>query len=103
MRYLAWLYARFESELSVRDRMWFSLAAYNAGLGHVRDARRLATELGLDPNQWFRNVEQAMLLLSRRKFFSKSRHGYVRGREPVGYVRAIRDRYNAYVQMVKIN
>ena len=102
IRYMAWLYARFESELSVRDRMWLSLAAYNAGLGHLRDARRLAVKLGLDPNQWFRHVEQAMLLLSQRKYYSQSRHGYVRGREPVGYVRGIRDRYNAYVQMVNI-
>ncbi|NIR60631.1 MAG: transglycosylase SLT domain-containing protein, partial [Gammaproteobacteria bacterium] len=38
VRYLDWLRDRFEEDLSVQDRMWFTLAAYNAGAGHVRDA-----------------------------------------------------------------
>lgn len=98
VRYLDWIRDRFEPSLSVRDRMWFSLAAYNAGTGHVSEARRLARRLGLDPNRWFDNVEQAMLLLSRPEYASQSRYGYCRCTEPVEYVRDIRDRYNAYVQ-----
>jgi membrane-bound lytic murein transglycosylase F len=97
--YLDWLRDRFEPELPVKDRMWFALAAYNAGAGHVKDARRLAEQLGLSPNHWFDNVEKAMLLLSRRKYARKATHGYVRGIEPVNYVRQIRDRYEAYVRL----
>ncbi len=77
------------------------MAAYNAGAGHVHDARRLAKQQGFNPNLWFDNVEKAMLLLSQRKYASKARHGYVRGQEPVNYVRAIRDRFNAYVQLTE--
>ena len=59
MRYLNWLMKRFEPTLPYRQRLRFALAAYNIGLGHVRDARKLAIQLNLDPNRWFGNVEQA--------------------------------------------
>ncbi len=95
--YLDWVRDRFEPELNVKDRTWFALAAYNAGHGHVRDARRLARKLGHNPNKWFDNVEKAMLLLSRKKYAKDARHGYVRGSEPVEYVRNIRKRYYAYL------
>ena len=101
VRYLSWLHQRFEPELTVQDRMWFTLAAYNAGLGHVRDARNLARRLGWNPDRWFDNVERAMLLLSRRSFYQLAPHGYVRGRETVNYVREIRDRYNAYIRLAQ--
>jgi membrane-bound lytic murein transglycosylase F len=103
VRYLDWLRERFEPELPVTDRMWFTLASYNAGAGHVRDARRLARQKGWDPNRWFDNVEQAMLLLSNRKYARKAAHGYVRGREPVRYVRQIRDRFGAYARLTDEN
>jgi membrane-bound lytic murein transglycosylase F len=99
VRYLSWLRDRFESELPVRDRMWFALAAYNAGAGHVRDARRLAKRQGWSSNRWFDNVEKAMLLLSKSKYANNAAHGYVRGSEPVRYVREIRDRYQAYLKL----
>ena len=99
VKYLAWVRERFEPELSVRDRMWFTLAAYNAGSGHVRDARRLARQQGWNPNVWFGNVERAMLLLSRPQYAQAARHGYCRCGEPVRYVRDVRSRYNAYVAM----
>jgi len=98
LRYLDWVRDRFEPELSVQDRMWFTLAAYNAGPGHVRDARRLARQLGLNPNRWFENVEKAMLLLSNSEYSSNAQHGYCRCGEPVAYVRQIRERFNAYVE-----
>jgi membrane-bound lytic murein transglycosylase F len=98
IKYLAWVRDRFEPELSVKDRMWFTLAAYNAGAGHVRDARRLARQLGLNPNRWFGNVERAMLLLSRPQYAQVAQHGYCRCGEPVRYVREVRSRYNAYVE-----
>ncbi|MGB1109791.1 MAG: transporter substrate-binding domain-containing protein [Gammaproteobacteria bacterium] len=101
VKYLDWVRERFESELPFSERMWFSLAAYNAGVGHVKDARRLAAELGMDPDRWFENTERAMLLLSKKKYHSKARHGYVRGGEPVSYVRLIRQRFNAYVKLTE--
>ena len=99
VRYLAWLQQRFEPELTVQDRMWFTLASYNAGLGHVRDARSLARKMGWNPDRWFNNVDRAMLLLSRRSFYQLATHGYARGKETVDYVRQIRNRYNAYIRL----
>lgn len=99
--YLDWLRERFPSELDVRDRIWFALASYNAGLGHVRDARSLARKKGWNPDKWFGNVDQAMLLLSKPEYHKKSKHGYVRGREPVRYVRDIHNRYQAYVESTR--
>ncbi len=97
VKYLDWVRARFEDGIPVKDRLWFALAGYNAGWGHVQDARRLAEQLSLNPNRWFNNVEKAMLLLSKKKYAAKARHGYVRGREPVQYVHQIRARYRAYL------
>ena len=99
VKYLDWVRERFETELPIKDRMWFTLAAYNAGTGHVRDARSLARQMGWEPTRWFDNVEKAMLLLSKRKYARKAKHGYVRGSEPVKYVREIRNRYLAYVKL----
>jgi membrane-bound lytic murein transglycosylase F len=96
VRMMSWLFNQLDDELSIQARTWFTLAAYNAGLGHLYDARRLARELNLDPNLWFENVEKAMRLLRRPEYYRKSRHGYVRGFEPVRYVRDIRELYTAY-------
>lgn len=97
VKYLDWLRKRFDDDLPYTERIWFTMASYNAGLGHVIDARKLARQKGLNPNRWFDNVEQAMLLLSHPDYYKKARHGFVRGKEPVNYVRSIRNRYQAYV------
>ncbi|MXZ61298.1 MAG: transporter substrate-binding domain-containing protein [Acidobacteria bacterium] len=97
VRYLAWSRERF-ANLPPGEQLWFALAAYNAGYGHVRDARRLARLLGLDPSTWFGHVEEAMLKLSEPRYSSRSAFGYVRGAEVKKYVSEIRDRYRAYVR-----
>ncbi len=103
VQYLDWVRDRFEEHLPLDERLWFTLAAYNAGFGHVRDARQLAKKQGWNPDKWFNNVEKAMLLLSKRKYHSHSRFGYVRGQEPVNYVRQISERYLAYLALDEQN
>lgn len=87
-------------EISAKDRIRFALASYNCGPGYVNDARDLAKEMGLEPSQWFGNVEKAMLLLSKRDIAKKARYGYCRCEEPVNYVSQIQNRYDHYVQIV---
>ena len=70
VKYLDWLRDRFDADLVISDRLWFTLAAYNAGAGHVQDARRLAGQLGHDPDRWFGHTEQAMLLLEKKQYKS---------------------------------
>jgi membrane-bound lytic murein transglycosylase F len=101
IKYLDWVRNRFEASLPFSERIWFTLAAYNAGHGHVQDARRLARQKGWDADRWFGHTERAMLLLSKKKYARKARHGYVRGIEPVSYVRNIRQRYRAYVELTE--
>ena len=96
VKYLAWTRERFPN-LPVGEQLWFALAAYNAGPGHVRDGRRLAARLGLDGSLWFDNVEKAMLKLAEPEYARSAAHGYVRGTEVVQYVGDIRDRFGAYV------
>ncbi|AMX03595.1 hypothetical protein A3224_14305 [Microbulbifer thermotolerans] len=99
--YLDWLEQRFPRELPLDQKIYFTLAAYNAGHGHVRDARELAARLGKDPNRWFGSVEEAMLMLSKPEYYRQARFGYVRGREPVNYVREIRERYLGYLAVAR--
>ncbi len=99
IKYMDRLVRRFDPKLPYRQRVRFALAAYNAGLGHVIDARELARQLDLDPDRWFKNVERAMLLLSERKYYKKARYGYCRGKEPVAYVSHIQAKYQAYIEV----
>ena len=99
IKYMDWLRDRFDSDLPISERLWFTLAAYNAGAGHVQDARRLAGQLGHDPDRWFGHTEQAMLLLAKKKYARKARYGFVNGKEPVNYVRDIKQRFAAYADL----
>jgi len=99
IKYMDWLRDRFDSDLPISERLWFTLAAYNAGAGHVQDARRLAGQLGHDEDRWFGHTEQAMLLLAKKKYASKARYGFVNGKEPVNYVRDIKQRFAAYADL----
>ncbi len=90
---------RWNPEIRFEERVRFALAAYNAGWGHVEDARRLAAQKGWNPNQWFDHVEKAMLLLEQPSYHSQARHGYVRGSETVAYVSGIQHRYDHYVRL----
>ncbi|MCC5935076.1 MAG: transporter substrate-binding domain-containing protein [Balneolales bacterium] len=76
----------------------FALATYNAGMGHMADARRLTVDRNRDPNNWD-DVAQSLLLLMQPRFFSQARFGFVRGTEPVNYVTEIKRRYNMYQNM----
>lgn len=101
VKYMDRLVRRFDPKLPFRQRVRFALAAYNAGLGHVIDARELAREQGLDPDRWFKNVEKAMLLLSKPEYYRKARYGYCRGKEPVAYVSHIQRKYQAYQEVTE--
>ncbi len=83
-RYLAFLRDRYFSDPAIAawDRRALTWAAYNTGPADVRRARARATELGLDADVWFGNVEVAM--------------AETVGREPVRYVASTYIHYTAY-------
>lgn len=100
IKYLNLMIERLDARVPLKHRLRFALAAYNAGWGHLEDARRLAEEKGWDRNKWFGHTERAMLLLREPEYYTRSRHGYVRGFEPVNYVSEIQNRYEHYVTLV---
>ena len=100
-QYMAKLIDSFDPRIPFKQRVRFALASYNAGRGHVEDARLLAAEQGLDPNRWFGNVEKTMLLLQQPRYARRARHGYCRGEEPVKYVSEIQSRYDNWLSVVK--
>jgi membrane-bound lytic murein transglycosylase F len=100
VRYMHEILGRLDSRIPLKHRLRFALAAFNAGFGHLQDARRLAAEQGLDPDKWFGHTEKAMLLLSQPRYYQRSRHGYCRGSETVRYVSEIQNRYDHYVTLV---
>ena len=77
-----------------------ALAAYNIGLGHIRDARILAKRLGKNAQQW-EGLKQVLPLLSKKKYYQDLPHRYARGREPVQYVTRIREYRKILDQVVK--
>jgi membrane-bound lytic murein transglycosylase F len=80
------------------ERIKFTLAAYNAGNGHITDARKLALKWGGDPDIWEGNVAEYIRLKSEPEYYNDSvcKHGYLRGTETFEYVREILSRYRFY-------
>lgn len=103
--YLHYLISRLPTTIAPDDRIWFALSAYNMGLGHMLDARKLTRIQGGDPDSWL-DVKTRLPLLSKKKYFAKLTYGYVRGYEAYRYVENIR-RYHqslvGYLQNKEMN
>ena len=100
--YLRWLdgiWAKYVPDQE--ERIKFVLASYNAGQGHVLDARRLAQKFGKNPANW-EEVSYFLLKKSEPEFYNDPvvESGYCRGSEPVNYVEKILSRYERYKQLV---
>lgn len=87
VRYLKKLYDRFD-KADTTNRLLIALAAYNAGQGHVQDARNLAVRKNLDPDSW-ESLAKTLPLLRYRKYYKDAKYGYCRGTEPVIYIKQI--------------
>jgi len=95
---LSSLLSHYSTVPSYDERINFALAAYNAGAGHVDDARRLAQKRGKDPNVWRDNVDEFVLYMSNPEYFNDPvvRNGYFRGGETYNYVNYIRKDWEKY-------
>lgn len=78
----------FSNIRDTHERECFTLAAYNAGYGHVLDAMRLARKYSAPDSVWEGGVREYLLLKSTPKYFNDPvvKFGYVRGSETVKYV-----------------
>ena len=88
-KYFLSIHQRLPLSLQEPDRTWFALAAYNVGLGHIYDARKITEFHDGDKNRWA-DVKQYLPLLEQESWYKYTRYGRARGSEPVNYVQHIR-------------
>ncbi len=88
----------FKDIEDANERMFFVAASYNAGSGHIHDARKLCRKYGGNPDVWL-DVEPYLALKSDRKFYSDPvvRSGYYPGKHTIRYTHNVMNRYHAYV------
>jgi membrane-bound lytic murein transglycosylase F len=88
-KYLAQAFANIPKRIGEPDHTWFALAAYNAGYGHLEDARVLAQIRGKNPDSWS-DVREQLPLLAEEAWYSRLKRGYARGWEPARFVDQVR-------------
>ncbi|WP_448564586.1 membrane-bound lytic murein transglycosylase MltF [Thalassotalea ganghwensis] len=92
-KYFKQLFDRMPARIPHPDRLWFALASYNVGFGHLNDARIITQQQGGDPDRWV-EVKERLPLLKQKKYYKNTKYGYARGDEPVNYVENIRRYYD---------
>jgi len=81
------LFAMFKN-IPREDRICLALAAYNAGLGRVQDAQKIASYMGNDPHKWS-SIRAALPFLSKKNYTLHSRI-WSDGCPPNGYLHSAR-------------
>ncbi|WPA91125.1 membrane-bound lytic murein transglycosylase MltF [Providencia zhijiangensis] len=94
--YLSYIMKRLPDSIAEDDRIWFTLAAYNMGYGHMLDVRKLTQKLGGNPDRWL-DVKANLPLLTQPKYYSQLTYGYARGHEAYRYVENIRRYHQSLV------
>jgi membrane-bound lytic murein transglycosylase F len=80
------------------EKLKLTLASYNAGHGHILDARALCRKYGANPNVWEDNVKKYLILKSNPDYYTDSvcHNGFFRGTETVKYVDDVLKKWDAY-------
>lgn len=96
LKYLEKMFSKLD--LDTLEQTKFTLAAYNAGPGHVFDAMRLAESYGKNPKIWDNNVDYFLLHKSQPELYRDSvvRFGYCDGRQTFRFVNNIIENYTHY-------
>ena len=96
-RYIRKVSQSFSDIKDAEERIKFTLAAYNGGVGHVQDAQTLTRKAGRDHQIW-QEVAPFILHLSEPRYYRDPDvlNGYMRGSETEAYVRLIMNRWNQY-------
>lgn len=88
-RYIADLRARIPDAVREPDRLWFALAAYNMGLGHLADARQLAASQGLNRDLWS-DLRKVLPLMQRQEYAPVLKYGPAKGGQALRFVQQVR-------------
>ena len=92
--YLRKLVDRQPEHMEQEHKVWFSLAAYNAGYGHISDARKISKSKGRNPLNWHQ-VKNDIELLQQPRWYKDTRFGYsLSANQALTYVENIRGYYD---------
>ena len=92
--YLRKLINRQPEQMEEEHKVWFSLAAYNAGYGHISDARNITQLKGNNPFNWHQ-VKDNIELLQQPRWYKDTRFGYSQSaNQALTYVENIRIYYD---------
>lgn len=93
----------FSNITDAEEKIKFTLGSYNAGSGHIIDARNLALKHEKNPDIWDENVAEYIKLKSEPEYYNDPvcKHGYLRGTETFRYVKEVMARYKFYKSKTK--
>ena len=92
---------RIPASTPVEDRLSIILASYNAGIGHVLDARRLARAEGANPNSWA-DVSHYLKLKAEPEYYERDvvQSGKFTGSgQTIHYVGEVMGKYRQYCSL----
>jgi len=74
-----------------KERIKFVLASYNAGHGHIEDARIITKLIGKNTVLWNDNVTEGLKLKTQKQYYRlpEVKNGYCRGYQIINYVQDI--------------
>ncbi len=104
IKFIRWIDKQLPPEIDdPEERIRFMFAAYNVGIAHIYDARRLAEKHGKDPNIWTDNVDFFILHKSDPTYYRDPvvKYGYARGEETYKFVVEIFERYEHYKKVIE--
>ena len=80
------------------DLVYFTIAGFHAGLGHIFDAIVMADSLGYNPVLWHDNVEECLKLKSDPEYYNLEyvRLGRFNGKITAAYIREVLDYFEAF-------
>lgn len=91
---------RLSAEATEEDRLCLMLASYVGGIGHVRDAQRLAAKYSENPEKW-EVVSRYLELKGQPEYYEDSvvRCGRFTGiKQTLAYVRNVKSHYDKYCE-----
>ena len=90
--YLRHLIDQLPPSIAMPDRLWFGLAAYNLGAGHLNGGRAIGLGLNKDVDSWY-EMKSVLPLMARPEYYARLKSGRARGGEAVILVENVRNLY----------
>lgn len=84
------------------ERLSFILASYNAGVGHINDAMRLANKYGRNRYKWENSVDTFLILKGEPEYYNDSlcRNGEFKDwKQTLQFVKKVKRTWNRYRKM----